>query len=227
MSHYFGYEFNSSVSGIIKTKFLNMLKGVSEDQKISELDLKKFLTKPILLLGSKVFKRKLFGHDKGSNPNNGINCIIYPQSKGPNLNRTIIGFLHSFATTENYLTLNLIKDIRENISFDYESLKEHCVHNYQYKEMKTNADCLIKSIKEGEGDFSLSREVKTKYRQLIRDFIIFEDKNHEKIWNSIKDKCVLIIDDIKTTQGTINQIIRLVNNYFPRDITIFTLIGKE
>ena len=76
--------------------------------------------------------------------------------------------------------------------------------------------------------FRLREKKKSKYRQYIKNYYSFKDESDRKLFESILNCNILIIDDIVTSGSTLSNVLnclRSIND--SNNIVIFSLIGKE
>lgn len=79
--------------------------------------------------------------------------------------------------------------------------------------------------------FSIAKNIKDqKYKRFLKNIYKFYDEKSIDLLKTIKDKKILVIDDIYTSGITIEQIIKAYQMLDPDDsniLTVFTLIGKN
>ena len=77
--------------------------------------------------------------------------------------------------------------------------------------------------------FSIARNIKkNKYKPYIRNYYKFKDENDKRLFETIQNTNLLIVDDIVTSGTTLSYILkclRAVND--SNNIVIFSLIGKN
>lgn len=138
----------------------------------------------------------------------------------------------------NNAHFELVKNLPLSVYFDFNAFEAEVLRKetkngrprYTEKQEKQVLDNIKEMMKKinGLSYFSIARDVKTKYRPYIRNFLSFNDERSKGIFESLESGNVLIVDDINTSFSTIHEMIRLVNEVNPNvDIYVFTLIGKE
>jgi predicted amidophosphoribosyltransferase len=154
------------------------------------------------------------------------------------INRDMLKYLNRFASPE-IVNIELIKTLPSKIEFDYKRFNVEVLdsklpngrHRYTLQQKETvlkNIQTMLDAIHKLDY-FSIARDVKkTKYRQYIRKYYTFKDENDKKLFETIQNTNILIVDDIVTSGTTISHLLtclRSIND--TNNIVIFSLIGKN
>lgn len=220
--YYYGYGFEPDIESSKRSNFIHSLK--FPDGKISESDKKTFIVNAVNKLDSDI-----------SLP--AYKLIVYPESMSE-LNREMLKYLNRFASP-NIANMELIKSLPSKIEFDYDrfymEILDAKLPNGRCRYSQKQKDAVIIAIKEmmnrihGLQYFSIARDVrKSKYRQYIKNYYSFKDESDRKLFESILNSNILIIDDIVTSGSTLSNVLnclRSIND--SNNIVIFSLIGKE
>jgi len=212
-TYFYGYEFLSDVPSKIRTEFINQIKNL-EEPTFDKENLERFLINPIREFGKKLHK---------------MDCIVYPVSQRTNINQAIVHYIYKFAlvSSENYLKLEMIKNADDKIEFDFNLFEINHSHKRQYPEMRKAAEHFIKGIKSNTGYFSLANDVPPKYRSCMRNCLIFQD-DADSLISKLDKKNILIVDDINTTQNTLQKVLRVIHKMaMPKKVIILTMLGKS
>ena len=211
-SYYFGYKLND-VSRQERSDFIKWLKSFNNINPSIEA----FIVRPLIKL-----RRELGIID--------FDLFIWPTSKRTKLTQWIIecyGSIMDWNTCTR--SVNVIKNLPSKISFDYEKLKQDLnlnVDDKQFLDIKKYVDEILLPKIHNLDYFSISKNVKPKYRKYIKNFLTM-DEDSKEIVKSIKKGYVLILDDLNTTGSTLDEILRVINMFNPDcKVFIFTLIGK-
>ena len=200
----------------MRAKLLKWLKGIAEHN-IDDRDLRKLIERPLGVL------------DRAENLHS-FDCIVYPISDRSELARFIVGIAGEYIGDKTKgASFELVKRSPREVLFDWEQFdREFSGSERQYKQIKKHVDeVMIPQIHSLEY-FSIAESVRTKYRKYMRGFLRFGSEEKERTYAALHGKKILVLDDINTTQSTINEILRAIktiNN--DNDIYIFTLLGKE
>lgn len=216
--YYFGYVFNDNASRKDRTTIIKWLKGIGKEI-IDNNSLRKFIRKPLIKL------------NKEENLST-FNAVLYPRSNRSNLTKAIvneIGKLTQHETIKN--SFELIKTLPQNIEFDWELFNmdyEGELWDNQYNQIYDYIENTLMPKIHNLTYFSIADSVKPKYRQYIKDYLVFPDEESENAIRAIQKGKLLIVDDINTSGSTLTEILRIVhaiNN--DCEVYIFTLIGKD
>ena len=214
--YYFGYEFNPEISSKDRSDFIKFLKGTS-DNNISDKDFQQFVDRPLADLDKYVGLAN-------------VETVIYPVSNINNVVRKIVRAVLNFMQhSTDYITYELVKNIPKDVTFDYKSFATDRggVNSQSYKDSIPVINKLLDNIHKSEY-FSIARDVKTKYRPFIMNYLKLSDEySSESLSSLINANSILVIDDINTSGSTLREILRIVrslNN--TANVYIYTLIGK-
>lgn len=217
-TYFYQYEFGLDISSKLRSEFIHALKF---DQNVLGLDnINRFIDRAMTNL------------NKAINLST-VDIVIYPQSSS-NLTRDIVDRIDSFTDSEKYIKLELAKKQISEIGFNWSKFDKYC----DVKEIPDNIkDVMKKKMDKMLNDihtldyFSIAKHIKDqKYKKFLSTIYKFYDAQTIELIKSIKDKKILIIDDIYTSGVTIEQIIKAYQMLTPDDfntLTIFTLIGKK
>lgn len=220
--YYYAYEFTKNVDSASRTSFINSIK--FPEGRITEQDKNTFIVNAVNKLDSDI-----------SLPS--YKLIVYPESMSE-LNRDMLGYLNRFASPE-IVNMELVKTLPSKIEFDYNRFKVEVLDaklpngrgrytERQKQEVLSKINTMMDEIHNLEY-FSIARNVKkSKYRQFIRNYFTFKDENDKKLYETILNTNVLIVDDIATSGTTLSHLLnclRSVND--TNNIVIFSLIGKK
>ena len=220
--YYYAYEFTNNVDSTKRTSFINSLK--FPDGRISYEDKNTFIVNAVNKLDSDI-----------SLPS--YKLIVYPESMSE-LNREMIGYLNRFASPE-IVNMELIKSLPSRIEFDYNrftvEILDAKLPNGRGRYTEQQKQVVLSNIRTTMDKihnlqyFSIARNIKKpKYRQFIRNYYTFKNENDKKLYETLLNTNVLIVDDIVTSGTTLSHLLnslRSVND--SNNIVIFSLIGKN
>lgn len=219
---YYAYEFSDDVNSEDRTAFIHSIK--FPDGKISESDKKKFITNAVNCLDKEI---SLPSYD----------LLVYPQSISE-LNRDMVGYLNRIAQP-SIASMEMVKTLPSKIEFDYDRFDYEVLQakmengrprytQAQKEQVLKNIESMMNSIHSLDY-FSIARDVKkTKYRQFIKNYYKFKNENDKKLYESIMNSNVLIIDDIATSGTTISHLLKCLRSVNDKNnIVVFSLIGKN
>lgn len=132
--------------------------------------------------------------------------------------------------TREYASFELIKATPKEVEFDWESFNADFTGTQnQYNQIKNYVNNVMLPKIHSLDYFSIAEDVKAKYRKYIRGFLRFGNEQQEKTFKALQGKKILVIDDINTTQSTLNEILKCIKtlNQNDNEIYVFTLLGKE
>lgn len=206
--YYFGYSFKDSANRKDRSNFVNWLKSQA---KITN-QFREFVNRPLIRL-----EREGIIDD--------IKLVVYPDDRENRLVRLIIESLYTVVKGTSLESVVAVKNTPSEISVDYNALRATSKDEHQYKARKEVVDDLLNKIHSLEY-FSLAKNVKTKYRPYITNYLKF-NADEVNIISNIESGNVLIIDDVNTSGSTLNEVINQIHK-INKDckIYIFTLIGK-
>ena len=212
--YWFGYKFKDNISSKTKSDFIHWIKGLTDNKPTS---------KQYEIIISRPFNRLCNQSEVDD-----ISLIVSPRSERSQLVTRIIKIAgdilpHSIARS----SVELVKNANKDVEFDWELFDEQFSGDYkQYNDIKKYInEILLPRIHSGEY-FSISRDVKPKYRPYIKDYLIADFNTRQKI-NNVQNGSILIIDDINTTGSTLNEVVKSIRSINKQcRIYIFTLIGN-
>lgn len=217
-TYFFQYEFGDDISSNLRSKFIHALK--FDQIQLGEANVKMFIDNAMANL------------NKVINLAN-VDVVIYPQSSS-SLTRDIVDKIDSFTDSERYIKLEVVKKAVDEINFNWEKFEKYCENH----DIPANARSIMKKKMLKMLDdihaldyFSIAKNIKDqKYKKFLNTIYKFYDDKSINLIKTIKNKKILIIDDIYTSGVTIEQIIKTYQMLDPDDsntLTVFTLIGKS
>lgn len=210
--YFYGYQFKDTVPSSIRTEFIKRLKGLSK--KFDPKDFHLFLTRPIAKLGEKLLQ---------------YDTIIYPVSQRTDINKTLLKYVraYSLVNSNSIIQLELVKNIPQNIKFDFLAFEQDNIDDPRYLKWKKRATKIIKKINNSTKYFSLAESVPVPYRKYIYQYLLFNG-DYKNIFDNIKNKRIMLLDDINTSSSTLIECIKAIKRVaVPKSIVIFTIIGKS
>jgi phosphoribosylpyrophosphate synthetase len=215
-TYLYGYKFNDDAPRNLRTPFIREMKEAFTGKTVSEI-WEKFVIMPIILLAKRI---------------KDTNCVIFPDSQRTRLNYVMVRYIGRYVHRDNLIRLSLIKKDRSDVTFDYlkfENDQKYSLTENKYNKYLKEIDKIMDKINSSSGYFSLAKEVsKSLYREYMRNYLEFSEKNLEYIAQSIDDKKVLLVDDINTSQSTIIEALNIINSIaIPKETIIFALLGKS
>jgi hypothetical protein len=142
--------------------------------------------------------------------------IVYPKSSSKIL-KVLAEQLFKKAGNAKLIPDSFVKLERSQIKFDDEKIET--LPEKTKKEVKA----VIKRIQTGEGDFHL-RTIFSRYRQFIKDFMIFNSERDRENYNAIENKNIILVDDFRTSGTTLKEMKKQLLTLSPKKITVFILI---
>ncbi len=202
ITSFFSYKINKTIDKDSTFKLLTYIKNDLENY--SNYDL--FLNKSVLGLFN--------------NPNievSDIDLILIPESSS-NINFDLANRISNKIPNALFLKDVILKNEPENVSIDYDLLK-----NKGYKkETIMEIENMVKSATIN-GVFKI-KKIARRFRRYILNFLKIDITNR-KLFNKLVNGKVIIVDDIITEGTTFKETIRLIENYGPKEIILFSLIG--
>jgi phosphoribosylpyrophosphate synthetase len=199
---YFSYKINKNID---KTIRFNLLTHIKNDlNKSNNYDY--FLNKAVLGLFN--------------NPNfevNDIDLILIPESSS-NLNLDLANKIKDKLPNTLFFKDIILKNEPENVLIDYNLLKEK---KYK-KETIFEIENMVKKATI-DGVFKI-KKIAPKFRKYILNFLKIDITNR-RLLNKLVNGKVIVVDDIISEGTTFKEINRLVENYAPKEIILFSLIG--
>ena len=219
---YYGYEFQDSVDGAVRSAFIKYLKfsGSLKDNP----NLTQFIQKAVNNLNRKI---NLYDYD----------LVVMPESSSP-VNEYMLRYIYRFAQPM-LREMQPVKSLPENITFDMDGYTKQYLNavleNGRPRYTEVQKESVKESIEEmmnfihQKDYFTIAKDVKkSKMRPYIQEFLRFKDEKDEELCTRIRKQNVLVIDDIATSGSTLNEILRalrILNE--DNKITIFSLIGRK
>ena len=217
-TYFFQYEFGKDIPSKLRSDFIHTLKFNQDTLGKDNID--KFIDKALANLNKAVNLST-------------VDVVIYPQSSST-LTKDIVDKIDYFTDADKYIKLEVAKKQISEVNFNWEKFEKYC----ETKNIPLNAREIMKAKMEKMLEdihsldyFSIAKNVKDqKYKKFLKNIYKFYDQNAISLLKTIKDKKILIIDDIYTSGVTIEQIIKAYQMLDPDDsniLTVFTLIGKS
>jgi len=202
ITSFFSYKINKTIDKDSIFKLLTYIKNDLENY--SNYDI--FLNKSVLGLFN--------------NPNievSDIDLILIPESSS-NINFDLANRISNKIPNALFLKDVILKNEPENVSIDYDLLKNK---GYE-KETIMEIENMVKSATIN-GVFKI-KKIARRFRRYILNFLKIDITNR-KLFNKLVNGKVIIVDDIITEGTTFKETIRLIENYGPKEIILFSLIG--
>lgn len=205
------YAYNLNVKHIekpIREKLIDLFKYQTG---ISEQDYEHLLNKAVLKFNN-------------VQPITEFDMIIAPKSKS-SLLKQLLSKLK--AKSGNTILANdvLIKNAIENVYVDYDkyisTAKDEKEKQKRLKDLKGQLKGATK-----EGEFKV-KSIYPQFRKFFSNYLIFKSDTSRTIYNAISNGNILIVDDIKTSGETLKEMLREVNTYVPKSVTIFIFFRNE
>lgn len=216
-TYFFQYEFGNDVPSPLRSKFIHALK--FDQKQLGEVNVNMFIDNAMTNL------------NKAVNLSN-VDIVIYPQSSSA-LTKDIVDRIDSFTDSERYIKLEVVKKAVNEINFNWEKFEKYCDnHNVPDNAKSVMKNKMLKMLDDIHAldYFSIAKNIKDqKYKRFLSTIYKFYDEHTTDLIKTIKNKKILIVDDIYTSGVTIEQIIKTYQMLDPDDsntLTVFTLIGK-
>jgi hypothetical protein len=202
---YYAYKFNKNVDKSLKSLLRDSIKYVDE-KFIKSNDMELFLSK-----GINSFNQ--------IEPLNKFDIIVFPKSSSNILNN-LKQKLSSKAGMNTILASDLfVKNTIENIQYNQEKLNKLSPENKE-KVLKLLNKVLSKE------SFRL-KSIPPQYRKFISNFLSFNSDTERRVFNSISEGNVLLVDDILTEGTTFINMAKLLQNLGADSITGFILLTNK
>lgn len=202
LKSYFSYKINKNIDKTIRLKLLNHIKFNLKNTNQYE----QFLNKAVIGLFN--------------NPNielMDIDLIIIPTSSS-NLNLDLANKINNKIPNNLFLKDGFLKNDIENVTINYDALKEK----------KYSQDTILgieKMIRNAiVGDSFKIKKIPPRFRRFILNFLKI-NVNDERILNKLINGKILIVDDFISEGTTFNEINRIIDNFSPKEIIMYSLIG--
>jgi hypothetical protein len=165
-----------------------------------------------------------------------VSTILYPQSRS-NINIELVKSVRLASATQVY-SFELIKELPENIDFDFDNFSNEELHMLNVdgskKYNRSDRTNIIRSIKnmiaktKSMQYFSIASAGKAKYRPYFVNFLKFKSAKEKQQFTDIACNDILIVDDVTTTGTTILEICRIIRNAgIDSKIIVFTVLGND
>lgn len=218
LMYFFGYKFKPDVSSNVRTKFLHWIKGLDNSNMPSEFTVENLVEPPVAEL-NKIVNLSTFS------------CTLYPRSNRSDLTRIIQRSVVHLIPRMNIESFELVKSTPKNIGFDWKQFNldyQGTIGDHQYQQIKQYIEETLLPKIHNLDYFSISQNVKYKYREYITDYLQFETNEQEDLFRSLNGGNILVLDDINTSGATLTEILKIVRSLAPESkIFIFTLIGND
>jgi hypothetical protein len=199
---YFSYKLNKKINKNVRLRLLNYIKNDLQSSDIYE----QILNKSVLGLFN--------------NPNFEVgdtDLILIPESSS-NLNLDLANRIKNKLPNSLFLKDIILKNEPENVMIDYEKLKEK-----RYKqETILEIEKMVQKATEN-GIFKI-KKIPPRFRNYITNFLKMDVKNRELL-NKLVNGKIIVVDDFVSQGTTFTEINRLIENYAPKEIILFSLIG--
>lgn len=199
---YFSYKINKKINKTIRFDLLTYIK----NDLINTNKYDVFLSKSVLGLFN--------------NPNievGDVDLILIPESSS-SLNLDLSNKIKNKIPNALFLKDIILKNEPENVSLDYDLLKE----NKYSKETIFKIENMVKKATIN-GVFKI-KKIAPRFRKYILNFLKIDTTNR-MLLNKLVNGKIIIVDDITTEGTTFKEINRLLENYAPKEIILFSLIG--
>lgn len=199
---YFTYKINKNIDKNVRFDLLNYIKGSLKDT--NQYD--NFLNKSVVGLFN--------------NPNievSDADLILIPESSS-SLNFDLANKIKNKIPNALFLKDVILKNEPTNVTLDYELLKEK---NY---DQKTIMD-IEKMIQRAtiDGVFKI-KKIHPRFRKFIINFLQMDVKN-KQLLNKLVNGKIIVVDDFVSEGTTFRDTNRILENFAPKEVILFSLIG--
>jgi len=199
---YFTYKINKKIDKTIRFNLLNYIKNDLKNSNNYDV----FLTKSILGLFN--------------NPNievGDVDLILIPESSS-SLNLDLANKIKNKIPNVLFFKDIILKNEPENVLVDYALLKEKKYSNESIFKIEN----MVKSATIN-GVFKI-KKIAPRFRKYILNFLKI-DATNRMLLNKLVNGKIIVVDDITSEGATFKEINRLMENYAPKEIILFSLIG--
>ena len=199
---YFSYKINKNTDKTIRFNLLTYIK----NHLVNSNNYDTFLNKSILGLFN--------------NPNievSDADLILIPESSS-NVNFDLANKIKDKIPNALFAKDIILKNEPENVLIDYELLKSK---GYK-KETILEIESMVKKATVN-GVFKI-KKIAPRFRRYILNFLKIDITNR-RLLNKLVNGKVIVVDDFISEGTTFREIKRLVENYAPKDVILFSLIG--
>lgn len=199
---YFSFKINKKIDKGARFKLLNSIKhDLTKTNQYEQL-----LNKAVIGL----FNNKNF------DPSD-TDLILIPESSSQ-LNFDLANKVKNKIPNALFLSDAILKNELENVSLDYEKLKSKRYKNETIIQLEN----IIKKA-QVNGIFKI-KKVAPKFRKFVINFLMIDLKD-KQILNKITDGNIMVIDDFVSEGTTLLEVNRLIENYTPKKVILYSLIG--
>jgi hypothetical protein len=199
---YFTYKINKKID---KKERRNLLNYIKKKLNQSE-DYDKFINKSVIGLFNNPY---LEIRD--------IDLILMPESSS-DLNFDLANKIKSKIPNAMLVKESFLKNKTEEILIDYKSLLENGSDPKTIREITKSVE------KFGSNNKFEIKKITPRFRKFISNFLNLDIKSRE-MFNRITEGKILIVDDIVTEGTTFTEMERIIQNYSPKNVILFSLIG--
>lgn len=216
--YFFQYEFPKDVSSSVRSQFIHALK--FDQDKIGKDNVDKFISNALVNLNKAVNLST-------------VDVVIYPQSSST-LTKDIVDNIDHFTDADRYCRIEALKKTVNEIDFNWEKFNKYCDNKNIPDKIKSIMQVKMHKMLDDIHSldyFSIAKNIKDqKYKKFLRTIYKFYDEKTIEFFSSMKNKKILVIDDVFTSGTTIEHILKAYQMLDPDDsnvIIVFTLIGKQ
>ena len=214
----FGYQFKPDVSSRDRTKVIQWIKGLNQEDQPTDAELHKLISKPLGLFNKEVPFAK-------------FDCVVYPDSQRTQLVKKIVSVINTYLPHDiSRPFYSLVKSLPKDVQFDWDLFNSEypkAENRNRHVQMVSTILKLLDEIHDLDY-FSIAKAVPPKYRGFIKNYLSFSTPEAEKAFEQLQAKQILLVDDINTTGSTLYEMLRIIEAVNTNsEIYIFTLIGKE
>lgn len=146
-----------------------------------------------------------------------VDLILIPESSS-SLNFDLANKIKAKIPNAIFVKESFIKNKTEEILIDYKKLLENGVSPKTIREITRQIE------KIGPNDKFEIKKITPRFRKFVSNFLNLDIKSKE-IFNRITDGKILIVDDIVSEGTTFTEMDRIIQDYLPKEVILFSLIG--